>query len=636
VFTGKLEEKIDILYYIDPICPTCWGMEPHMKKFILSYGHLFNIHYKMGGLLPYWEKYSSVLISRPLDIANDWDSKSTDYQMPIDGDLWREDPLDSSYPPSIAFKAIEMQSMEKSILYLRKIREMVFTKKMNINKWKHLFSAAKEVGCDLEQFKKDYDGKAREIFYQDIEKAKLKGIKIFPTIIMSNDLGHSVNLKGYNTFEILEQELMKIYFKTKKKYYNQEGISLFEKQSSLTTKEFADLKNIGIDDAEAILHRFENNNKIKSHKTKNGVVWTKNKITIIGGGIAGLTLGNLLEKKNLDFQVFKKSVEKTQTDKGIMVSDKGISILKSIIPQENLSLVGNQITKYKAFDHKGRSLSKSTLENTYVFSRKKLITLLQEKLPIDKVYNGLELKDLNQDKSIVNQVDFNGESSQTINPAIVIAADGAKSRVRDKLFPNIELSSVPENEIISIVKSKKLAKELGSSFKKYIHKDGSLALGLLRMSKKKVVWFIQFNSIKYPDKLETASQKKKFIETYFSNWGAPVFELLEKTDFNSSHLWKEYQLKSNYQLNKSNTLFLGDPLSPSIPLTSSGSTQAIEDAQLFSDLISKNSLELQSDIEFLFDQYNEIRNNDNDSFDTKTDEFLKEIIQPTIEELAVN
>ena len=29
--------------------------------------------------------------------------------MPIDGDVWLEDPLNSSYPPSIAFKAAEMQ-----------------------------------------------------------------------------------------------------------------------------------------------------------------------------------------------------------------------------------------------------------------------------------------------------------------------------------------------------------------------------------------------------------------------------------------------------------------------------------------------------------------------------------------------
>ena len=589
----------------------------------------------MGGLLPYWEQHSSVLISRPLDVAKDWDAKSADYEMPIDGDLWREDPVESSYPASIAFKAIEIQSIEKSIKYLRIIREMVFTKKMNITKWKYLFRAAKEVGCDLDKFKLDYDGPAREVFYQDIEKAKLSGIKIFPTIIMSNSLGHSINLKGYNTYEVLEEELMKLYFKTKKKYYNQEGISLFEKQSSLTTKEFAALKSISIEDAESILYRLEKNNKIKSHKIKNGVVWTKNKITIIGGGIAGLTLGNLLERKSFDYQVFEKNEEKLEIEKGIMISDKGINVLKSIIPLESLALAGVQICNYKSFDNKGRSLSKSSLDNTFVFSRNKLIELLKEKLPSDKIYNGLELKDLNKDKSIVNQVNFNGANSHSINPEIVIAADGAKSRVRNELFPNIELSPAPENEIISIVKSKKLAKELGSTFKKYIHKEGGLALGLIRMSKKKVVWFVQLNSIKYADKLETPSQKKKFIETYFSNWDAPINELLDKTDFNNSHLWKEYQAKNNHQLNKSNTLFLGDPLSPSIPLTSKGTTQALEDAKLFSDLVSKNSLELQSDIEFLFDQYNDIRNKDNDNFDTKTDKLLKGIIKPITEELEI-
>ena len=80
----------------------------------------------------------------------------------------------------------------------------------------------------------------------------------------------------------------------KKKYYNQEGISLFDNQSSLTTKEFAELKNISFDHAEAILHRYEKNNKLKSHKTKNGLVWTKNKITIIGGGIAAFKCHDLI------------------------------------------------------------------------------------------------------------------------------------------------------------------------------------------------------------------------------------------------------------------------------------------------------------------------------------------------------
>ncbi|MFL2571745.1 MAG: DsbA family protein [Parvicellaceae bacterium] len=504
-----MEEKVNITYYNDPICPTCWGMEPHMKKFLFSYEHLLNVDYKMGGLLPYWEQYSSVLISRPLDVANDWDNKSVEYEMPIDGDLWREDPVESSFPASIAFKAIEIQNKQRAIKYLRIIREMALTKKINITKWKYLYRAAKQVGADLEKFKSDYDGQARELFYKELEKAKALGIKIFPTIIMTNSLGHQVILKGFQHFETLQEELMRLYFKTKKKYYNQEGICLFDNQSSLTTKEFAELKNISFDHAEAILHRYEKNNKLKSHKTKNGLVWTKNKITIIGGGIAGLTLGNLLEKKQLEYQVFEKRNEEIKREEGIMISEKGIQILESIIPRLELNLAGIALKNYKSYDHTGELISKSVFENTYIFSRNKLIELLQQKIPSNKIYDGLELKDLHLNKSRIDEVKFNGTNSQSITPEIVIAADGAKSRVREKLFPNIELSPVPENEIVSIISNKKLAKKVGNTFKKYIHKDGDLALGIIRMSKKKVIWFVQFNADKYNINLETANQKKK-------------------------------------------------------------------------------------------------------------------------------
>lgn len=70
--------------------------------------------------------------SKPSDVAQHWDEVSLHYDMPIDGDLWLEDPLDSSYPPSIAFKAVQMQDQEKAILFLREIREMVFLQKKNI------------------------------------------------------------------------------------------------------------------------------------------------------------------------------------------------------------------------------------------------------------------------------------------------------------------------------------------------------------------------------------------------------------------------------------------------------------------------------------------------------------------------
>jgi predicted DsbA family dithiol-disulfide isomerase len=148
------KKPVKIIYYTDPICSSCWGIEPQLRKLKLEYGDNIEIEYRMGGLLPNWS-YNSGGISKPSDVAHHWDEVSVYYDMPIDGNIWLEDPLSSSYPPSIAFKAAQMQDYEKSILFLREIREMVFLQKKNITKWEHLELAAKKVGLDIAKFKTD-------------------------------------------------------------------------------------------------------------------------------------------------------------------------------------------------------------------------------------------------------------------------------------------------------------------------------------------------------------------------------------------------------------------------------------------------------------------------------------------------
>src|SRR5690606_10239272 len=103
-------------------------------------------------------------IGKPSDVATHWDEVSVHYDMPIDGDLWLEDPLDSSYPPSIAFKAAQMQDNEKAVLFLREFREMVFLQKKNIAKWEHIEVAAEKVGLNIEQFKTDFESNAKALF----------------------------------------------------------------------------------------------------------------------------------------------------------------------------------------------------------------------------------------------------------------------------------------------------------------------------------------------------------------------------------------------------------------------------------------------------------------------------------------
>ena len=132
ILTDKtIEKAIRIIYFTDPICSSCWGIEPQLRKLKLEYGKYIEIEYRMGGLLRDWS-YNSGGISKPSDVAEHWDEVALQYDMPIDGDIWLEDPLRSSYPPSIAFKAAQFQDEEKAIVFLRKMRELLFLYKKNI------------------------------------------------------------------------------------------------------------------------------------------------------------------------------------------------------------------------------------------------------------------------------------------------------------------------------------------------------------------------------------------------------------------------------------------------------------------------------------------------------------------------
>lgn len=136
----------------------------------------------MGGMLPSWDEYSKGSISNPMDAAQHWEDVCTIHGMPLDGDIWIEDPLHSSYPPSIAFKAAQMQDNNLALLFLRRIKEMVFVEKKNIIKWEFLEKAAFEVGLDSARLLRDFEGKAKDLFAEDLSKGRELGITSFPTL----------------------------------------------------------------------------------------------------------------------------------------------------------------------------------------------------------------------------------------------------------------------------------------------------------------------------------------------------------------------------------------------------------------------------------------------------------------------
>jgi putative protein-disulfide isomerase len=271
---AKENNPVKIIYYTDPICSSCWGIEPQLRKLKLEYGDAIDMEYRMGGLLPDWS-YSSGGISEPSDVAHHWDEASAYYDMPIDGDVWLEDPLSSSYPPSIAFKAAQMQNEEKAVQFLRELRELLFLQKKNIAKWEYISLAAQKAGLDVEQLKNDYEGEAKELFIEDLELAQKLGVRGFPTMFFVDSSGQQEKVYGSKPYSVYEHAISKLQPSASRYRYKKDWNNLFSKYYTLTSREFAELSETQTNEADGYLQKLHEAGELDKVETKNGILWRR-------------------------------------------------------------------------------------------------------------------------------------------------------------------------------------------------------------------------------------------------------------------------------------------------------------------------------------------------------------------------
>src|SRR5690606_13785058 len=233
----------------------------------------FNVEYRMGGLLKGWNEYGGSDVSNPLDVAKHWDEASAYYNMPIDGDVWIEDPLSSSYPPSIGYKAAQMQDAVKAEKFLRRIKEMVFIEKKNITRWEHLSQAALDAGLNLEKFRDDFDHDAKELFNEDLELARQFGVRGFPTIFFIDEDDNRFKVYGSKLYEQYESALLKLVPNAVKKIIPLTVEDYFDSYDTITVQELADLQNINLPEAKDILENLFLQNKLDKTSSKNGSLY---------------------------------------------------------------------------------------------------------------------------------------------------------------------------------------------------------------------------------------------------------------------------------------------------------------------------------------------------------------------------
>ena len=179
----------------------------------------------------------------------------------------------------ILFKVIDLVNIEKSldkdkaIFFLRRLKEMLFMEKKNINNWENLENAALFSGLDSAVLQKQMKKEGFEDFQDDLELAKELGIRIFPTLIFERNGFETEILKGLKSYEIIEETILKYVPNAKKNLNLPKPEELFKLYNNMTEKEFAFLLNLTQDSADLELRNLQSRGLISKVNVKEVSYW---------------------------------------------------------------------------------------------------------------------------------------------------------------------------------------------------------------------------------------------------------------------------------------------------------------------------------------------------------------------------
>lgn len=199
--------RVTVTYITDPICSACWATEPAWRAAQFRYGDQLDVRHVYGGLLPGWDGFADEGngIRSFRDVGHHWRHIAEHTGQAIDASVWDTDPIASSFPPSMVLAAARDVAPDRDEHTLRQLREQLFVHGRNIARpdvWVRALSAA---GIDIDAVTaRLQDGRAQDLFAQDLLLARQLRATAFPTLIIEAD-GDRTTLRGVQSVARLDR-----------------------------------------------------------------------------------------------------------------------------------------------------------------------------------------------------------------------------------------------------------------------------------------------------------------------------------------------------------------------------------------------------------------------------------------------
>jgi 2-polyprenyl-6-methoxyphenol hydroxylase-like FAD-dependent oxidoreductase len=325
---------------------------------------------------------------------------------------------------------------------------------------------------------------------------------------------------------------------------------------------------------------------------------------IIGGGVGGCALAAALRGCPLggEVSILERRAVGAAAGMGFILMPNGVEALERIAPEIAWRGAGRRIDRVALRAACGRELSSHDIDAALCVSRERFLSLLRRAAGGARFVEGANVTGLQR----ADGGDFRGGDvrgghfqggdfrsvayevagrAEVLHGDAFFGCDGAASRTRALVFPEAQLAEVVVKEIVSVAHAPALAARLGTTFHKFHDEEGGLAVGVLAESDERVVWFVQFDSRRWPGVAATAEAMAGFVEERLAGWSSEVREACGATDFGRSHLWPTRDLPPMATLACANLALVGDAAHACLPFTSQGANGALADAALLADLL---------------------------------------------------
>jgi 2-polyprenyl-6-methoxyphenol hydroxylase-like FAD-dependent oxidoreductase len=258
----------------------------------------------------------------------------------------------------------------------------------------------------------------------------------------------------------------------------------------------------------------------------------------------------------------------------------------------------------------------------FAVRRPDLIAGLLRALPSGAVTFNSALERLEFDESgAVTEAQLS--SGASIKADLYVGADGIRSKARQALYPEWPAPQAQALEVVGLATSDRVMRWAGRNFNKFHSPGGGIALGALPMATGHVLWFLQFDAVRFPLDQENAETELAFVRALVGDWGSPVADLLDTTDFSRVHVWRPVDADLVPRFHQRNLVLVGDSAHPLLPFTSQGVSSAIADAVALADFITS-----EDDLEKALSRYTSERRELCAPYIAKGRELMRKFLEP--------